>query len=130
MTKRVLNREQRGELEGHLVAWGEWNRSNSSGYAQAQWLDTPSGEFGASLPYGENIASIERGMSLLRRSDDLGAQLVKWLWVEFGCAMTKGERCREFMLSESSYDRLEDRAYVVIWNRLVLDRVIGGRMVA
>lgn len=130
MTKRVLNREQRGELEGHLAAWGEWNRSNSSGYAQAQWLDTPSGEFGTAVPYSDSIAAIEQAMSALRHSDERGAALVVWLWVDGACCMTKRERCEGMQLHESSYDRLEDRAYVVIWNRLVQGRVIGGRLVA
>ena len=130
MTKRVLNREQRRELEGCLATWAEWSRTGLGGYVSAQLDGVRSGEFQSSVPVPPSVDAVESVLSRMSQEYRDGRDFIVWLWLESNVSLTKVERCKVLRVHVSTYDRMEDRAYVWIWNGVVDHGVIVGKKLA
>jgi hypothetical protein len=130
MTKRVLDREQRREVEGCLSVWGEWSRNGGGGFASAQWSSVPAGEFGSSVLVPPAVDAVESVLQVMSQEYPEGRRLVIWLWLEANASLTKVERCRCLQVHKSTFERWEDKTYCMVWDGLIDFGLIAGKKIA
>lgn len=130
MTKRVLSREQRGDVESCLATWSEFSRGGMGGFVSAQWSAVRSGDFSSSVPVPPVVDAVEFAVSLMAKHDQPARELIVWLWLERNVGLTKIERAGTLRVHVSTYERWEDRAYVQIWNAVVDHGIIAGKKIA